>query len=219
MSPSETVKRFSVMLIGLIVTALGLAICVRADLGISPITTFPYALNRAFPALTLGTYVFLQHTLFFLLTVALLRRDLKPFQLLLLPCSFLFGWCVDLWELALSGLRVEWYPARIVLLLLGCTVVGFGFGLVNTSRVSLEANTAFLNALSLRTGKPYASLKVATDVIFVLAAAAVGLVCLGTVVGIREGTIIALVIGPITGFFNRRLAGMERFFTKTDKPK
>ena len=68
------------MIVGLIVTALGLTVCVRADLGISPITTLAYALNRAFPTLSLGTYVFFQHVVFFILTVALLRKDFSPFN-------------------------------------------------------------------------------------------------------------------------------------------
>lgn len=44
-------------------------------------------------------------------------------------------------------------------------------------------------------------------------AALVGLVFLRSIVGIREGTVIAaLIVGPIAGFFNKRLADMERFF-------
>lgn len=202
------------MLIGLIVTALGLAVCVRADLGISPITTLAYALNRAFPALSLGTYVFFQHVVFFILTLALLHRDFKPFQLLQLPCSFVFGYFVDVWEMLLRRLTLNAYPSRIILLLVGCVIVALGFSLVYTSHVALEANTAFLNALSLRTGKPYGTLKTITDVIIVIMAAAVGLIFLGTVVGIREGTVIAaLIVGPIAGFFNKRLTFMERLFT------
>lgn len=202
------------MLIGLIVTALGLAVCVRADLGISPITTLAYALNRAFPALSLGTYVFFQHVVFFILTLALLRRGFKPFQLLQLPCSFVFGYFVDVWEMLLRRLTLNTYPSRIILLLLGCVIVALGFSLVYTSHVALEANTAFLNALSLRTGKPYGTLKTITDVIIVIMAAAVALIFLRTVVGIREGTVIAaLIVGPIAGFFNKRLTFMERLFT------
>lgn len=202
------------MLVGLIVTALGLAVCVRADLGISPITTLAYALNRAFPALSLGTYVFFQHVVFFILTLALLRRDFKPFQLLQLPCSFVFGYFVDVWEMLLRRLTLNTYPSRIILLLVGCVIVALGFSLVYTSHVALEANTAFLNALSLRTGKPYGTLKTITDVIIVIMAAAIGLIFLRTVVGIREGTVIAaLIVGPIAGFFNKRLTFMERLFT------
>ena len=202
------------MILGLIVTALGLAVCVRADLGISPITTLAFALNKAFPALTLGTYVFFQHIVFFALTVILLRKQFKPFQLLQLPCSFLFGYFVDFWEMLLRGLTLNSYFSRILFLLIGCAVVALGFSMSFTSRVALEANTAFLNAFSQRTGKPYSTLKTMTDILIVVMAAAVSLIFLHTVVGIREGTVIAaLIIGPIAGFFNRRLAGMEQFFT------
>ena len=213
MTRPEAVKRFLCMIVGLTVTALGLAVCVRADLGISPITTLAFALNKAFPALTLGTYVFFQHIVFFILTAALLRKDFKRFQLLQLPCSFLFGYFVDFWELLLRSLSLNGYIPRILLLLVGCVIVGLGFSLSYTSRVALEANTAFLNALSLRTGKAYSTLKTLTDVLIVIMAAAVALLALRTVVGIREGTVIAaLIIGPIAGFFNRRLAGLETFF-------
>lgn len=213
MARPETIKRFLIMLIGLIVTALGLAICVRADLGISPITTLAFALNKAFPSLTLGTYVFFQHIVFFILTVVLLRKDFKPFQLLQLPCSFLFGYFVDFWEILLRSLTLTSYVARILLLLVGCVIVALGFSLSFTSRVALEANTAFLNAFSLRIGKPYSTLKTLTDVLIVVMAAGVGLIFLRTIVGIREGTVVAaLIVGPIAGFFNKRLAGMERFF-------
>lgn len=146
MTRSETVKRFLFMLVGLIVTALGLAVCVRANLGISPITTLAFALNKAFPALTLGTYVFFQHIVFFILTVTLLRKDFKPFQLLQLPCSFLFGYFVDFWEILLRSLIPGGYITRVILLLIGCAVVALGFSMSYTSRVALEANTAFLNA-------------------------------------------------------------------------
>ena len=214
MTRPETIKRFLFMIVGLIVTALGLTVCVRADLGISPITTLAYALNRAFPTLSLGTYVFFQHVVFFILTVVLLRKDFKPFQLLQLPCSFLFGYFVDFWEILLRSLTFDSYFARILLLLVGCVIVAFGFSMSYTSRVALEANTAFLNAFSLRSGKPYSTLKTLTDVLIVVLAAAVALIFLHTIVGIREGTIIAaLIIGPIAGFFKKRLTGIEKFFT------
>lgn len=214
MTRTETIKRFIFMIIGLIVTALGLAVCVRADLGISPITTLAYALNQAFPALSLGTFVFFQHVAFFILTVVLLRKDFKPFQVLQLPCSFVFGYFVDVWEILLRSLTLDSYFARMFLLLIGCVIVALGFSMVYTSHVALEANTAFLNALSLRTGKPYGTLKTITDVIIVIMAAAVALIFLHKIVGIREGTVIAaLIVGPIAGFFNKRLAFIERFFT------
>lgn len=218
MTAAETVKRFLVMICGLIITALGLAVCVETDLGISPITTLAYALNTVVPTISLGTFTFLQHLVFFALTVILLRRDFRPYQLLQIPCSFLFGAFLDLWKFLLLDTVPSNYAVRFLVLLLGCVIVSFGFSLIFTSKVALEANTAFLNALSLRTGKPYGTLKMISDIVIVALAAAVALIFLHRIVGIREGTIIAaLIIGPIAGFFNRRLSEVERFFVSTVK--
>lgn len=220
MTAAETIKRFLVMIFGLIITALGLAVCVETDLGISPITTLAYALNTVVPAISLGTFTFLQHLVFFALTVILLRRDFRPYQLLQIPCSFLFGAFLDLWKSLLSDTVPQNYVVRFLVLLLGCVIVSFGFSLIFTSGVALEANTAFLNALSLRTGKPYGTLKMISDIVIVILAAAIALIFLHKIVGIREGTVIAaLIIGPIAGFFNRYLAKMERFFVSPAKAK
>ncbi len=214
MTAAETVKRFLVMIFGLIITALGLAVCVETDLGISPITTLAYTLNTVVPSISLGTFTFLQHLVFFALTVLLLRRDFRPYQLLQIPCSFLFGAFLDIWKYLLNDTLPTAYAVRFLVLLLGCVIVSIGFSLIFTSRVALEANTAFLNALCLRTGKPYGTLKMISDIVIVVLAAAVGLLFLHKIVGIREGTVIAaLIIGPIAGFFNKKLAVLERFFT------
>lgn len=165
------------------------------------------------PSVTLGTFTFAQHVCFFILTVLLLRRDFKPYQLLMLPSSFLFGRFIDLSEYLLAPLPVPNYFIQAVILLASCVIVGLGFSMIISSGVALDANTAFLNALSLRTGKPYSKLKVISDLVIVALAALVGLVFLHTIVGIREGTLVAAIaIGPIVGFFNRFLCKMERFF-------
>lgn len=213
MKPTETIKRFVVMLIGLIINALGLAVFVHLDLGVSPISTLPYALSQAFPIFTLGTYSILQHIVFFILIVLLLRRDFRPFQLLLLPCSFVFGYFVDFWNLFLNWLTLDSYFLRLLLLVLGCIVVSIGFSMVYTSGVALEANTALVNALVLRTGKSYGMLKTISDLTIIVLAAIVSLIFLHTIVGIREGTVIsALLIGPIAGIVNKPMAKLERFF-------
>lgn len=213
MSRSETIKRYLFMIIGLFVTALGVAVCVRPNMGISPIVTLAYAMHNIVPSLSLGTFAFFQNVLFLILTAVLLGKHFKLNQLLQLPCSFLFGAFVDFWEILLRGPVPALYPVRLLLLLLGSTVIAFGFSIIVTSGVAIESNTAFTNALSFRTGKPYGTMKTAGDVTIVVLAAIVSLIFLHTVVGIREGTVIAaLIIGPIAGFFKKRLTGLEKFF-------
>lgn len=214
MSRSETIKRYLFMIFGLFVTALGVAICVRPNMGVSPITTLAYAMHHIFPTISLGTFTFIQNLIFLFLTAVLLGKHFKLNQLLQIPCSFLFGAFVDFWEILLRGPVPASYPLRLILLLLGSTVIAFGFSLIVTSGVALESNTAFINALAFRTQKSYGAMKTIGDVTIVALAALVSLICLHTIVGIREGTVIAaLIIGPIAGFFKKRLTGAERFFT------
>ncbi len=220
MTAAGTCKRFLFMIFGLIVTALGLAVCVETDLGISPITTLAYTLSTIVPSVSLGTFTFLQHLIFLALTILLLRRDFRAYQLLQLLCSFLFGAFLDVWKYLLNDTVPSNYAVRFLVLLLGCGIVSVGFSFIFTSGVALEANTAFLNALVLRTGKSYGMLKTISDVVIVLIAAAVALIFLHRIVGIREGTILAaLIIGPIAGFFNRHMAWAERFFGSPEKSK
>ena len=201
------------MILGLLATASGVGICVRVDMGISPISTLAFAMYHIFPSLSLGTFTFFQNVLFLILTAALLGKQFKLNQLLQIPCSFLFGAFVDFWEWLLRGPVPVHYPVRLLLLLLGIVIIAFGFSLIVNSGVAIESNTAFINALSFRTGKPYGTLKGITDVTIVFLAAAVSLIFLHTVVGIREGTVIAaLLIGPIAGFFKKALGGVEQFF-------
>ena len=211
---SQAVRRYLFMMFGMFITALGVAVCVRPDLGISPVTTLPFALHQIVPTLSLGTFVFFQNIVFLILTALLLGKQFKLNQLLQIPCSFLFGAFVDLWNALLPDNTPELYIVRLFLLLAGCVIVALGFSLIVLSGVAIESNTAAINALAYRTGKPYGTMKTAGDVTIVALAAVISLLFLHTVVGIREGTVIAaLIIGPIAGFFNRRLSGMKRLFT------
>ncbi len=209
----EIIKRAIFLVCGVFVTAFGLAATVKASLGISPVTTLAYALNQVIPGITIGMFTFFQHCVFFILTVLLLRREFKPYQLLILPSSFVFGRFIDLSGIILRPLPLPNYFAKIALLLISCVIVGLGFSMIITSGYALDANTAFLNALSYRLKQSYSKWKVITDIIIVALAALVGLVFLHKIVGIREGTLIAaLIIGPIVGFFNPFVGKIERFF-------
>lgn len=85
MSAAEMMKLFAFMVIGMAVTTFGLAVSVKAELGIPPISTLPCALSQIFPSLSLGIFTIGMYLMFFLLTLILLNKEFKLFQLLLLP--------------------------------------------------------------------------------------------------------------------------------------
>ena len=218
MTPVEAVKRYSYMAFGLFIMGLGVALCVNADLGTSPITTLAYTMHHIVPSLSLGTFVFLQNLVFFLLTVLFLGKNFRPRHLLQIPCSLFYGVVIDFWEWLIRDWLPTVYWLQFLFLLGGILAMGLGFSLVFTSGVPLEANTAFLSAVTQRTGASYGKLKIGNDVVIVLLAMALSLIFLHRVVGVREGTVIAAVlIGLVAGFFNRRLKNAERFFKPEHK--
>jgi uncharacterized membrane protein YczE len=216
MSTKELVKRTVFMLSGICVTSFGLEVAVKADLGLSPLTTLAYAMHNVFPGISLGVFTFLQQCCFVLLTFLLLRQEFKLYLLLMLPCSFLYGYAIDLSAILLKSIPVPDYLIRMVLLLASCVIIAFGFSMILNSGVCLDANTTFVNALSKKTSFSYSKLKVLTDVIIVALATFVALAALHSIAGIREGTVIsAVIIGPIVGFFSKYLSKMERCFTSS----
>lgn len=213
MSAKELLKRGVFMLLGICVTSFGLEVAVKADLGLSPLTTLAYAMNHIFPGVSLGIFTFLQQCCYILLTVLMLRREFKIYQLLMLPCSFLYGYVIDLSAMLLTSFSVSNYFARLVLMLLSCVIVAWGFSMILNSGVCLDANTSFVSALSKKINLTYSRVKMATDIITVALAAIVALAALHLVVGIREGTVTsAVIIGPLVGFFGRYISKLNRFF-------
>lgn len=88
-------RRSFVFTLGVFIMALGVAVSVRANLGTSPIGSFPTVLSFATP-LSVGAYLILLNLVFFLLQVLILRRKFPLLQLAQLPISLAFGVFTDI---------------------------------------------------------------------------------------------------------------------------
>ena len=67
----------------------------------------------------------------------ILRKDFQLIQLLQIPLSVLFAWFTDIGLMMVAGIPVELYPVRILCVLLGTGVLGFGISLAVTIIMSL----------------------------------------------------------------------------------
>ena len=97
--------------------------------------------------------------------------------------------------------------------LLGCVILAFGLWLQYKGGVAMLPAEAMNRAISKVTGKRYENIKIAFDVFYIAAAAAITLVFPGELKGVREGSIIAaFAVGSIMKVFNRlfdKFAGMR----------
>lgn len=122
----EKAKRYCMFLIGLFISSFGVSLITKADLGTSPISAIPYVLSLNFPW-SLGQFTVAFSLVLILLQLLILRRNFTPEHLLQIPISVAFGYFIDLTMQLLSFLAPQSYPVKLLDLVLGCVVLGFGW--------------------------------------------------------------------------------------------
>lgn len=206
MQKSELIKRYIFFVLGLFVNSLGVAFITKVNLGTSPITSVPYVLSLGFQP-TIGQFTVVWSLLLIACQVAVLQKDFHLIQLLQIPVSFLFGGFIDFsMDVVLGWFVPGSYPQRIVVLLIGCLILGFGVFMEVAANVVMLPGEATSNAISQKTRKEFGTVKVCVDVSMCIVAIVISLLLFQSVKGIREGTIVAaLLVGFISRQFNRFL--------------
>ncbi len=201
------VKRYSILVLGLLVCAFGVAFVTKASLGTSPIAAIPYSLSLIFPVLSLGNWTIVFCCVLILLQIVLLRRDCKWGEMLVqLVISFVFGYCIDFAMICIQGFAPEAYGLKILSLLMGCVILAFGAYLELIADVAMLPVDAFERTVAQLLGCEYPKIRTRTDLSMALIGAVLCLVFLGKLVGVREGTLlVALITGNIVKIFVKKL--------------
>lgn len=207
MSKSETAKRYILFIISLFFAALGVAFTKHGELGVSPISSVANVMSLKFPSLSLGTWLILWNCFLIAGQIVLLRKKFQLLQLLQVPLSFLFGWFTDLGMLIVSFIPVNSYPARLAMVIIGITILGFGISLAVIANVIMNSGEAFVKAISDTFRKKFGDVKIVFDVTCVIISLVLSLIFFNfTIVGTREGTVIsALLTGVAVKLFTAKL--------------
>lgn len=202
----EKLKRYIIFLIGLFINSLGVSLITKADLGTSPISSIPYVLSLNFP-MTLGQFTILFSILLIVIQLFILRKNFKAEHLLQIPISILFGYFIDLTMVLLTFVHPQAYGFKIVYLLIGCVILGFGVYMEVLANVAMLPGESFVRAVSTTWNTNFGNTKVAFDVSLTVIAAILSFLFAKRLDGVREGTIIAaLLVGFIARLFGRYLA-------------
>ncbi len=209
MKHKELVKRYFVFIISVFIIAFGLSAVVRSNLGTSPISSTPFVFSANTP-LSIGTYLFILCLLFIFIQMAFLGRKgvmQNKFELLVqVPISFLFGMCTDLTMWVLSDLQPLSYPAKMLVMLIGCVVLALGIALEVTAGAAMMGGEYTVQVAAKRFRSEFGTVKMIFDVTLVCLAIVSSLIFSGKVIGVREGTIItALITGPLVKVIMPRL--------------
>ena len=202
----EKLKRYIIFFIGLYINSLGVALITKASLGTSPISSIPYVLSLNFP-FTLGNFTIFFSLLLIFLQLLILRKNFKLEHVLQIPISILFGYFID-WSMILLGfVNPSFYLMKIIYLLIGCLILGFGVYMEVLADVVMLPGESFVRAIVLTWKTNFGTTKICFDVSMSVIAAILSFVFTGRLNGVREGTIIAaLLVGFIARVVGKKLA-------------
>lgn len=203
MSKTEIAKRYILFVFGLFFAAIGVAFTKHGELGVSPISSVANVLSCKFSDFSLGTWLIIWNCILIVGQIVVLRKNFQLIQLLQVPLSFLFGRFTDFGMWIVAGVPTPNYFIRLVMVLTGVIILGFGISLSVTANVILNSGEAFVKAISDTIHKEFGNVKIAFDVTCVILAVVLSLIFFKfSIVGTREGTIIsALLTGFVVKFF------------------
>lgn len=217
MSAKEITKRYLMFLIGLFISALGVAITKKGDLGVSPISSVANVLSEKFSFMTIGNWLIIWNIVLIIGQIIILKKKFKPVQLLQIPVSFLFGYFTDFGLWCLSFFQADSYIIKLLLVVIGTFVIAFGIALAVVANTIMNSGEAFVKAISDVTKKQFSNIKIIFDVSCILLALILSLSFFSfSVVGVREGTVIAAFLNGIAIklYLKPLKAPLERFLTK-----
>lgn len=207
---TELIKRYIFLLVGLFVNGLGVSFITKAGLGTSPITSIPYTLSLGFTP-TVGMFTLVFNIFLIILQVILLRRNFQLQNLLQLPIIALFSFFIDLTMSLLGFMQPETYAMKVVSLIVGCLILGFGVFMEIAANVAMLPGEATVRAVSDVFSTDFGKTKIAFDSSMTVIAAILSFIMFRHLDGVREGTIVAaILVGFIARLFKKYIGGIEK---------
>lgn len=151
---------------------LGVALCVRSNLGSSVISSIPMAFALAGQEsltipLTIGGYTNIMNIILVIAQILVLRRRFSPIQLLQLVIGFVFGALIDLNMIVTSYFSYNALWQQIMAQFWGCTIMAIGISFeIRCGSVTMPGEGIQV-ALCRVTGMPFPKMKIIIDTVLV----------------------------------------------------
>ncbi|SDY85397.1 YczE/YyaS/YitT family protein [Tindallia californiensis] len=199
------IKRVIIYIVGMFLLAMGVAFSIKSGLGVSPVSSFPYAMSIVLDK-DVGLMSALVFMFYVMVQIALLRKEFHPKNLLQVGVASMFGIFVSFSNALLITVYPDTYLSRIYLLLISLVLIAIGIIFYLTANLVPQPPEGMVLSIQKKTGIPFSKVKIIFDCSSVLVAAFLLLVATGQVQGLREGTLIAaLGVGKLIGILSKWL--------------
>lgn len=199
----EYVKRYIVLIVGLVIMSFGVAFSINASLGTSPVSSIPYV-TSIISGLSVGVTTMIVNTVIVLLQIPVMRKKFRLTRLLQIPVCIVFGLLIDLASMCIQSVMPSEYWAQWLLCVLGIVLVAVGVSFEMAAGVITLAGEGLVSAVCSVLPIKFGYMKVACDVAFVVIAVALSFIFTHKLQGVREGTLAAAVfVGLVSKFLNK----------------
>lgn len=191
---TSMVKRVGIYLLGIVLVSLGIILCKKCNLGISPISSIPFVLEDIVPV-SFGMLTIFFHLANIFLQLLLIHKIENMQILLQIPVAVLFGRIIDCLQKYII-FDNEFIINQAIALIL--SIFFTALGMVSMISMDLVQNPpdGLVRAISQKTGRELGKTKMAYDAICVLVSVVIGLIFLGKVRGMGIATVVsALFVG------------------------
>lgn len=182
-----------------VINSLGVVLMLYSGAGISAISSVPYAFSEVLPALTLGTWTYIFQGLL-VLTLMIMRKKFVPSYLFSFVVGFIFGKLLDLHEMWINTLPDN-IIMRIIYFIISYVLICIGIALSNRCGLPIVPTDLFPRELSDITRVKYSKIKIGFDITCLAVTAGLTFFCLGRIMGLGIGTVLAaFTMGKGIGF-------------------
>ncbi len=204
------IVRLSVYFAGLFVMTIGIALSVKSNLGVSPVSSIPYTMTRVW-GIEMGNATIIFHCALVLIQFLILRKSFSPLILLQIPVGIVFGKFTTLCNfLADFFPSPEFFLLRLALSLLSCVFVAIGIFFYVPANIVPLAGEGCMGVISRVAKIEFAKVKIAFDCLMVFVSVATCLFALHNFGSVGIGTVIAAVlVGLILGFITKKFAKVK----------
>ena len=185
---------------GLFIMTIGIALSVKSDLGVSPVSSIPYTLTVCW-GIEMGKATILFHCVLIVIQILILRKNFRLKSLLQLPVGIVFGYFTTFCNSLVEGMpSTDNYFIRICMILISVVLVAIGIFLYLPADIMSLAGEGVMQAVSDTLKIEFSKVKVAFDVTMVIVSLVTCLIVLHTLGSVGIGTVIAaLLVGIVLG--------------------
>ncbi len=196
--------RIPMYFVGLFIMTIGIALSIKSNLGVSPVSSIPYTMTCVW-GIEMGKATIIFHAVLVLIQILILRKRFKPINLLQVVVGIVFGYFTTFCNYLATFLpSTDNIAMRIVLMLVSTVFIAVGIFFYLPANLIPLAGEGVMQAVSDVTKIEFSKVKIGFDCSMVIISVITCLICIHSLGSVGVGTVIAaFLVGFNLGRVNK----------------